>query len=62
MQLTPEQALLLLHTSLPTLEREHQTTVRLLEAVPADKADYRPDPVRIHDRIPGAIKPWWVVM
>lgn len=44
MQLTPEQALLLLHTSLPTLEHEHQTTVRLLEAVPADKADYRPDP------------------
>ncbi len=43
MSLTPEQASLLLHTALPTLEREYQSTLRILESVPADKADYRPD-------------------
>jgi len=43
MSLTPEQASLLLNAALPTLEREHQTTLRILEAVPADKADYKPD-------------------
>ena len=30
---------------LGTLKNEHRTTKRILEAVPADKADYRPDPV-----------------
>lgn len=30
---------------LGTLKNEHRTTQRILEAVPADKADYRPDPV-----------------
>jgi uncharacterized damage-inducible protein DinB len=44
MQLQPEQALFLFNTLLPTLEREHQTTVKVLEAVPADKSDYKPDP------------------
>jgi uncharacterized damage-inducible protein DinB len=43
MQIQPEQALFLLNTLLPTLEREHQTTVNVLEAVPADKADYKPE-------------------
>jgi uncharacterized damage-inducible protein DinB len=40
---TAEQASLLLHTALPTLEREFQSTLRILEAVPADKAEYKPD-------------------
>jgi uncharacterized damage-inducible protein DinB len=44
MQLQPEQALFMLNMILPSLEREHQTTVKVLEAVPADKADYKPDP------------------
>jgi len=44
MELQPEQALFFLNMTLPTLEREHQTTVKVLEAVPADKADYKPDP------------------
>jgi uncharacterized damage-inducible protein DinB len=44
MSLTPEQALLLLNETLPVLEQEHQLTMRVVEAVPADKADYRPDP------------------
>jgi uncharacterized damage-inducible protein DinB len=30
---------------LGTLKNEHRTTKRILEAVPADKADYRPDPI-----------------
>jgi uncharacterized damage-inducible protein DinB len=30
---------------LGTLKNEHRTTRKILEAVPADKADYRPDPV-----------------
>jgi uncharacterized damage-inducible protein DinB len=30
---------------LGTLKNEHRTTKKILEAVPADKADYRPDPV-----------------
>jgi uncharacterized damage-inducible protein DinB len=44
MELKPEQALFLLQSMLPTVEREHQITVRVLEAVPADKADYKPEP------------------
>jgi len=43
MSLTAEQASLLLSTALPTLEREYQSTLRILESVPADKADYKPD-------------------
>jgi uncharacterized damage-inducible protein DinB len=44
MQLEPEQALIILQMALPTLEREQQTTVKLMNAVPANKADYKPDP------------------
>jgi uncharacterized damage-inducible protein DinB len=41
-----EQASFLLHTIfLPALEREHPVTRKVIEAIPADKADYRPDPV-----------------
>ena len=44
--LQAEQANFLLHTIfLPTLEREHAVTRKIIEAIPADKADYRPDPV-----------------
>jgi uncharacterized damage-inducible protein DinB len=45
MSLTPEQASLLLNTALPTLEREYQATLRILESVPADRADYKPDAI-----------------
>jgi uncharacterized damage-inducible protein DinB len=42
--LTAEQAMFLLHeVSLPALKVEHRMTRAVLEAVPADKADYRPD-------------------
>jgi uncharacterized damage-inducible protein DinB len=43
MELKPDQALFLLNVTLPLLEREHKTTVRVLEAVPSDHADYKPD-------------------
>jgi uncharacterized damage-inducible protein DinB len=44
MQLTPDQATFLLHSVLPSFENEHRITTKLLKAIPADKADYKPDP------------------
>jgi uncharacterized damage-inducible protein DinB len=44
-RLTPDQAKLILEMALPTLRTEHQTTKRVIEAIPADKGDYRPDAV-----------------
>lgn len=42
--LTAEQAIFLLHNvSLPALKVEHRVTRAVLEAVPGDQADYRPD-------------------
>ena len=44
--MTPEQAKFLLHeVYLGTLKNESRTTKKIIEAVPADKTDYRPDPV-----------------
>ena len=44
--LSAEQANLLFRTiSLPALEREHAVTKKIIEAIPLDKGDYRPDPV-----------------
>ena len=42
--LTPEQAVLLLQLELPALKNEHRTTKRVIEAIPLDHGDYRPDP------------------
>jgi len=44
-QITSDQAKFLLGMSLFRLDMEHQTTKRVIEAVPLDKGDYRPDPV-----------------
>ena len=44
-QLAPDQAKFVLSTALPTLKNEHQTTRRVIEAIPPDKGDYRPDAV-----------------
>lgn len=41
----PDQALFMLQATLPSLTRENATTQRMLEAVPVDKGEYRPDPV-----------------
>jgi uncharacterized damage-inducible protein DinB len=45
LQLTPDQAKFIFGMALPTLKTEHQTTKRVIEAIPVDKAkgDYRPD-------------------
>ncbi len=44
MPLQPEQASFLLSMLIPQVKREHATTLRVLQAVPADKPDYQPDP------------------
>jgi uncharacterized damage-inducible protein DinB len=45
MGLTPEQALFYCQTfSLPALRNEQAITKKVIEAIPADKGDYRPDP------------------
>jgi uncharacterized damage-inducible protein DinB len=44
--LSPDQANLLLHAVfLPAVEREHQCTKTIIEAIPHANVDYRPDPV-----------------
>lgn len=43
--MTPEQATFLLHeVYLPQIRNEQTTTRRVIEAIPADKGDYKPDP------------------
>ena len=45
-EMTAENAMFLLHgVYLPALKNESQLTKKVIEAVPADKSDYRPDPV-----------------
>jgi uncharacterized damage-inducible protein DinB len=41
----PEQATFLLQSTLPTLKNEMSITQKVLDAVPTDKGDFRPDPV-----------------
>lgn len=44
--LQPEQAMFLLHmVALPSLAAEHPLTKRVIEAIPLDRGDYRPDAV-----------------
>jgi uncharacterized damage-inducible protein DinB len=43
--MTPEQATFLLHeVYLPQIRNEHKITRRVIEAIPADQGDYKPDP------------------
>jgi uncharacterized damage-inducible protein DinB len=45
-EMTAENAMFLMHgVYLPALKNESQVTKKVIEAVPADKADYRPDQV-----------------
>src|SRR5580698_323172 len=46
--LQPDQAKLLLQMALPSLKNEHAITRKIIEAVPADKVDYRPDAVSMN--------------
>jgi uncharacterized damage-inducible protein DinB len=43
--LQPEQATFLLQLALPSLKNEHRITRKIIEAVPAEQGDYRPDSV-----------------
>jgi uncharacterized damage-inducible protein DinB len=44
--LQPEQAAFLLHGYfLPTLKQEHRATKAVIQAIPLDKGDYRPDAI-----------------
>jgi uncharacterized damage-inducible protein DinB len=43
--ITPDQARFLLDLVLPTLNREHAITRQVIEAIPLDKGDYRPDAI-----------------
>jgi uncharacterized damage-inducible protein DinB len=42
-QLTAEQANTLLQVTLPALKSEHRITKKVIEAIPLDRGDYRPD-------------------
>ena len=44
-QMTADQARFVLGLAVPALKAEHQTTRRVIEAIPIDKGDYRPDAV-----------------
>jgi uncharacterized damage-inducible protein DinB len=44
-QLTPDQAKSILALALPSLKSEHQITKSVIEAIPLDKGNYRPDAV-----------------
>ena len=43
--LQPEQAVVLRDFAMQSFRSEHPVTTRVIEAVPLDKSDYRPDPV-----------------
>ncbi len=43
--LQPESAAFLLHTFLPTVKMEHATTLKIIQAIPVDKGDYKPDDI-----------------
>jgi uncharacterized damage-inducible protein DinB len=42
--ITPDQALFLLHYTLPIVQGEHRTTRAVIEAIPEKNLDYKPDP------------------
>src|SRR5260370_6373897 len=44
-QITADQSKFLLAQALPRLNMEHVTTKRVIEAIPLDKGDYRPDAI-----------------
>jgi uncharacterized damage-inducible protein DinB len=43
--LLPDQATFLLQMALPSLKNEQRVTRKIMEAVPADRGDYRPDEI-----------------
>jgi uncharacterized damage-inducible protein DinB len=43
--MTADQATTILHYTMPRVKVEHETTRRVIAAIPPDKADYRPDEI-----------------
>lgn len=43
--LTPEQATFLMGRAVALAQNEHRTTRKIIDAIPVDKGDYRPDPL-----------------
>ncbi len=43
--LTPEQATFLMQRAVRNVQNEHAITKKIIEAIPVDKGDYRPDAV-----------------
>jgi uncharacterized damage-inducible protein DinB len=43
MSMQPEQAIFLMKLMMPALQNEHRTTKRVIEAIPSDNGDFRPD-------------------
>lgn len=43
--MTSEQAAFLLQLMLPAIKNEHRTTRKVIETIPLDKGDYRPEPI-----------------
>ena len=43
--LQPEQALVALRMALPIIQREYQTTRTVIEAIPLNNGDYKPEPI-----------------
>ena len=44
-QLTPDQAKFLFAVNIQIIKNEHATTKKVIEAIPLDKGDYRPDSI-----------------
>jgi uncharacterized damage-inducible protein DinB len=45
MQMTADQVKILQHVALASLENEAKTTQRVIQAIPADNTNYKPDPI-----------------
>ncbi|HKF22767.1 MAG TPA: DinB family protein [Candidatus Angelobacter sp.] len=45
LSITPDEARFLLNLTLPTLDREHGITRQVIQAIPLDRGDYRPDAI-----------------
>src|SRR5882762_577436 len=43
--LQPESAAFLLNTFLPTIKSEHVTTLKVIQAIPVAKGNYKPEPI-----------------
>lgn len=43
--LQPDSAAFLLNTFLPSLKSEHATTLKIIQAIPPHKGDYKPEPI-----------------